>query len=111
MPSSESIYLQDLSHPWARRILLVLMAALYVGFGFVHILRPDPFLPIMPDWVPYPRAVVVGTGVCEIAGGIGTSNTRFSMSTSSSYPTAGGITVRAWRFNRFLYGGRCIALE
>ncbi len=47
------------------------MAALYIGFGFVHVFSPAAFLPIMPDWVPAPRAVVVGTGICEILGGFG----------------------------------------
>ncbi len=34
-------------------------------------MRPGVFLEITPDWVPYPRDVVVGTGGCEIAGAIG----------------------------------------
>ena len=53
------------------------MAVIYILFGIVHVTSPDPFLPIMPDWVPEPRLVVVLTGVCEILGGIGLFIPRF----------------------------------
>ena len=39
--------------------------------GIVHLAAPDAFLPIVPNWVPAPRAVVLLTGACEIAGCIG----------------------------------------
>ena len=60
-----------------RTVMLVLMAALYIGFGVVHIVHAPAFLPIMPDWVPYPEGVVIATGVCEVAGGIGLFVPRF----------------------------------
>ena len=63
--------IEDLPHPRARRILLGLMAAIYMIFGIIHVATPDPFLPIMPDWVPFPRDIVVLTGLCEIAGALG----------------------------------------
>lgn len=28
-------------------------------------------MPIMPDWVPWPHAVILGTGVCELLGAVG----------------------------------------
>ena len=49
---------------WLR---LALMAA-YGFIGIVHLAVPDAFLPIMPDWVPAPRLVVILTGLCELAG-------------------------------------------
>lgn len=55
----------------ARTIARLVMAGAYLAVGIVHIKSPDGFLPIMPDWVPAPRAVVIGTGVAEIAGAIG----------------------------------------
>ena len=63
--------LNDLPHPRARWLLLGLMAAIYLAFGIIHIATPDPFLPIVPDWVPFPRQTVILTGVCEIAGALG----------------------------------------
>ena len=51
--------------------MLWLLAAAYFGAGVFHIASPDSFLPLVPDWVPAPRAVVVATGGCEIAGAIG----------------------------------------
>lgn len=44
------------------------MAIFYALAGVLHLGAPDGFLAIMPDWVPYPREVVLATGVCEIAG-------------------------------------------
>src|SRR3954463_13116077 len=45
-----------------------IMAAFYIAAGIGHVLRPDAFLPIVPDWVPFPRAVILLTGLCELAG-------------------------------------------
>jgi uncharacterized membrane protein len=55
----------------ARVALLLLLAAVYVPFGIFHLVSPDSLLPIMPPAVPFPRAVILFTGACEIAGGIG----------------------------------------
>lgn len=46
------------------------MAAFYFGAGVLHLSSPDGFMPIMPDWVPYPREVILATGACEVAGAI-----------------------------------------
>jgi uncharacterized membrane protein len=46
------------------------MAAFYASAGVLHVWAPDRFLPIVPDFVPFPRAVVIITGVCEIAGAV-----------------------------------------
>jgi uncharacterized membrane protein len=35
--------------------------------GVAHIVQPDVFLPIVPDWVPFSRETVVLTGACELA--------------------------------------------
>jgi len=52
-------------------VLRLLLAALYAYAGYAHIARPDGFLAITPDWVPFPDAVIFWTGVAEIAGAIG----------------------------------------
>jgi uncharacterized membrane protein len=55
----------------ARLALLILLAAIYVPFGLFHILKPGSFLAIMPPVLPFPREIVIFTGVCEVAGGLG----------------------------------------
>jgi uncharacterized membrane protein len=46
------------------------MAAFYLVAGTVHLIALDQFLPIVPDFVPLPREVVLATGVCEMAGAL-----------------------------------------
>jgi uncharacterized membrane protein len=53
-----------------RWLLRSLLAIIYAYVGFVHLRSPELFLPIVPDWVPQPRLVVLATGVCEIAGAV-----------------------------------------
>jgi uncharacterized membrane protein len=47
------------------------IAGFYLLAGILHLSLTDTFLLIVPAWVPFPRAVVLGTGVCEVAGAIG----------------------------------------
>jgi uncharacterized membrane protein len=54
-----------------RAALRWVMAVFYGAAGVLHLVRPAPFLSIMPLWVPAPEAVVAITGVAEIAGAIG----------------------------------------
>ncbi len=48
--------------------LRLVLAAFYAFAGYAHLVRPEPFLTITPDWVPFPEAVILWTGVAEIAG-------------------------------------------
>jgi uncharacterized membrane protein len=54
-----------------RTVLRWLLALFYAVAGLLHLLTPAPFLMIMPAWVPAPGAVVLLTGVAELAGAIG----------------------------------------
>ncbi|MBU7581227.1 MAG: DoxX family protein [Porphyrobacter sp.] len=54
-----------------RSILRWVLALFYFAAGVIHLVRPAPFLTIMPAWVPAPEAVVLWTGVAEILGAIG----------------------------------------
>lgn len=47
----------------------------YFAAGVIHIAAPQPFLGIMPAFVPFPAAVVFWTGVAEIIGAIGLAQT------------------------------------
>ena len=51
-----------------RASLRWLLAAFYAFAGYAHVANPEPFLGIMPGWVPYPGAVVFWTGVAELFG-------------------------------------------
>ena len=50
--------------------LRVLLALFYAFAGYAHLVRPEPFLTITPDWVPMPDEIIFWTGIAEIAGAI-----------------------------------------
>lgn len=54
-----------------RKIARIVLALGYFFVGIVHLKNPAGFLPIVPDFVPFPREVVLATGLAEIAGAIG----------------------------------------
>jgi uncharacterized membrane protein len=58
------------SHEKSRAVMRWLMAAFYIAAGTAHLLRPEAFLPIMPDFVPLPRETILITGLCELAGAV-----------------------------------------
>lgn len=43
------------------------LALLYLTAGIFHLLKPGPFVAITPRWAPNPDAVVLLTGVAELA--------------------------------------------
>ncbi|MER7557812.1 DoxX family protein [Nocardioides sp. NPDC126508] len=47
------------------------LAALFLGSGTLHLVRPQVFEPIVPPQVPEPRKVVEVSGVAEIVCGLG----------------------------------------
>ena len=49
--------------------LLVAMAM--TGVGIAHFTHPEPFVRIVPDWLPSPLLLVLVSGFFEIAGGVG----------------------------------------
>jgi len=50
--------------------LLLLAIGFTIG-GMLHLIRPAPYIRIMPPWLPAPAALVLISGVAEIAGGLG----------------------------------------
>ncbi len=54
-----------------RAVFRWLLAAFYALAGIIHLILPEPFLTIMPAWVPEPEAVVLWTGIAELLGSIG----------------------------------------
>jgi uncharacterized membrane protein len=47
-----------------------IMAAFFVAGFVLHLAAPDKLMAITPEWVPFPRVVVLLTGVLELAGGL-----------------------------------------
>ena len=60
-----------MSLPRTRATLRVVLVLFYGAAGILHLASPDAFLPIMPLWVPWPREVILATGLCELAGAAG----------------------------------------
>ena len=50
-----------------RRVLLVLLALLFMGAGVTHFTRPRFYEAMVPSALPAPLALVYVSGVCEIA--------------------------------------------
>jgi uncharacterized membrane protein len=61
----------------SREILRWMLVVAFAAVGVVHLSSPAGFLPIMPAWVPHPGLVILGTGVCEIAGAMALATPRF----------------------------------
>ena len=53
-----------------KKISMYIMATIYVAAGILHFVKPDTYISIVPDWLPYPLALVYISGVVEIAGGL-----------------------------------------
>ena len=57
---------------WSRAPL----AALFLGTGTLHFTNPEPFIAIVPDALPEPRALVDASGIAELVGGAGLLHRR-----------------------------------
>ena len=55
---------------WRRAALALVFIWFFFG-GLGHFAWSNTFTHVVPSWVPYPRAVNLFTGVCDIAGAIG----------------------------------------
>jgi uncharacterized membrane protein len=55
----------------ARLVGRLVLAALFLFAGTVHLLKPQLFLPIIPPWIPRPMAGILISGVAELFGGFG----------------------------------------
>ena len=54
-----------------RTLVRLLLAALFLLAGTIHLRHPDLFLPVMPPWIPFPMPCIIISGVFELLGGIG----------------------------------------
>lgn len=54
------------------KTVLTCVCALFFGcVGVLHFVHPEPFLAIVPDYIPFPAAAVYISGFFECAGGVG----------------------------------------
>lgn len=54
----------------AKKLCRGLLAAMFIGSGFLHFVRPAPFVAIVPPYLPSARALVFISGAFEIFGGV-----------------------------------------
>jgi len=55
-------------HLSIRAVMRIVMAAFFAAGFVLHVKAADALVAITPDWVPFPRAVVLATGVLELIG-------------------------------------------
>lgn len=72
-----------------RRCVRFGMSLFYGLAGIVHLVWPEPFVAITPQWVPAPDTVVLLTGLCELAGAVALLNRRLQ------YTAAIGLALYA----------------
>ena len=73
-----------------RAILRGVLAALMIAAGSAHLIAPQIFDSMMPPYLPYPRALILLSGVFEILGGLG-----------MTLPAPIGLTRRTETASRF----------
>ena len=63
-----------MSSPEASRLkrnIRVVVAIAMIAIGVLHFANPDPFVKIVPAYLPSPRGLVLLSGFFEVAGGVG----------------------------------------
>ncbi|TGE26607.1 DoxX family protein [Hymenobacter metallicola] len=56
--------------PRPKTISLYALALLFIGAGILHFIKPEPYLRIMPPYLPWHRELVWLSGAAEVALGI-----------------------------------------
>ena len=54
-----------------RTLVRLLLAALFLFAGTIHLRHPEIFLPVMPPWIPLHLPCIQISGVFELLGGVG----------------------------------------
>ncbi|MEO6846865.1 MAG: MauE/DoxX family redox-associated membrane protein [Chthoniobacterales bacterium] len=54
-----------------KSIARLAISVLFLTTGILHLLHPLPFMEIVPRCLPAPKILVIISGICEIAGGVG----------------------------------------
>jgi uncharacterized membrane protein len=53
------------------RVSRWLLALFFIAAGVNHFIRHEVYTPIVPPWLPWPEALVLLSGIAEVAGGVG----------------------------------------
>jgi uncharacterized membrane protein len=61
----------DPKHGAVFAIGLSLFAGIFIVSGFLHLFHSNPYVRIIPPFLPWPRMLVWISGVAELAGGVG----------------------------------------
>lgn len=54
-----------------RNLLTYLLAGFFVIAGINHFISPEFYLPLIPDYLPFPNIINVVSGIVEIIAGVG----------------------------------------
>ena len=54
-----------------RTLLRTVLALAFVAAGILHLVRPRPYVRIVPDYLPAPELLVSVSGIAEVLGGVG----------------------------------------
>jgi len=83
-----------------RTVVLWALAAFFVVAGTNHLLNPGSYLAMMPPHLPWHAALVIISGVAEIAGGLGSSFPEYEgLRVGADCPAGGGLpgAMCRWR--------------
>jgi uncharacterized membrane protein len=61
---------------WRARVPVLVLSAVFLVAGAFHFVFTDAYAGIVPPWLPHPRALVLLSGACEVAGGLGLLHPR-----------------------------------
>ncbi|PJJ48370.1 DoxX family protein [Hymenobacter chitinivorans] len=56
--------------PRIRTLSRYILAVLFIGAGVLHFLKPEPYVRIMPPYLPWPSGLVLVSGIAEVLLGI-----------------------------------------
>lgn len=65
-----SLAMLELPNSLAKKIALIVLAMFFVAIGVGHFVSPDPFVAIMPDYLPLHLELVYLSGVFEVGLGL-----------------------------------------
>jgi uncharacterized membrane protein len=69
---TQARYLRDMTPARSAKII----AGIFAVSGVVHLVKPEVYEPLIPDWLPGAREIVLGSGVAELVCAAGLAHPR-----------------------------------